>query len=126
LSSPRLSALSVIVFAGPLTLGALAEAEQVRRPTMSRVVADLERDGFVAREPNPADGRAPLLRATPAGALLIAEGRSRRTTVLAGKLAALPAADLATLERAAAILERLTGSRHANTDEEHQPPRVER
>ena len=41
LSAPRLSALSVIVFAGPLSLGELAAAEQVRPPTMSRIVEAL-------------------------------------------------------------------------------------
>jgi DNA-binding MarR family transcriptional regulator len=112
LSAPRLSALSVVVFAGPLTLGALAEAEQVRRPTMSRLVATLERAGLVAREPNPADKRAPLLRATPKGVRLLEEGRARRTTVLARELAALPAGDLDTLERAAEILERVSRSPH--------------
>jgi hypothetical protein len=39
LSAPRLSALSVIVFGGPLTLGELANAEQVRPPTMTRLVS---------------------------------------------------------------------------------------
>src|SRR5229473_2111765 len=51
LTAPRLSALSVIVFSGPLTLGALATAEQVRPPTMTRLVAALEEAGLVVREP---------------------------------------------------------------------------
>jgi DNA-binding MarR family transcriptional regulator len=107
LTAPRLSALSVIVFGGPLTLGALAAAEQVRPPTMTRLVAALERGGLVTREPNPADGRQILLRATPAGRRLLEEGRARRTASLARQLAALPADDLAALIRAAGLLERL-------------------
>src|SRR6476661_10655355 len=57
LSAPRLSALSVVVFGGPLTLGALAAAEQVRPPTMTRIVSALEAAGLVQREPGPRDGR---------------------------------------------------------------------
>lgn len=107
LTAPRLSALSVIVFGGPITLGALATAEQVRPPTMTRLVSALERDGLVTREPDPGDGRQVLLRATPAGRRLLEEGRSRRTASLARRLAALPPDDLKSLVRAAALLERL-------------------
>src|SRR5947208_16870395 len=59
-SPPRLSALSVVVFGGPLTIGALAEAEGVKPPTMTRLVDGLEREGLVTRESDPADqiGRA--------------------------------------------------------------------
>ncbi|HEY8600987.1 MAG TPA: MarR family transcriptional regulator [Thermomicrobiales bacterium] len=104
LSAPRLSALSVIVFGGPLSLGALAAAEQVRPPTMTRLVAALEAAGLVTREADPGDGRAILIRATSAGQRLLQEGRDRRTAVLARQLAALPPDDLATLERAAELL----------------------
>ena len=107
LTAPRLSALSVIVFAGPLTLGALAAAEQVRPPTMTRIVAALEADGLVVRESSPADGRATLVRATPAGERLLHDGRRRRTAQLARQLEALPARDRATLARAAQLLESL-------------------
>jgi DNA-binding MarR family transcriptional regulator len=108
LSAPRLSALSMIVFGGPLSLGALAAAEQVRPPTMTRIVAALEGASLVTREVDPHDGRAILIRATPAGRLLLEQGRDRRTGVLAHQLAALPTADLATLTRAAELLEGLT------------------
>src|SRR5512147_1860987 len=67
----RLSALSVVVFRGPLTLGALAQAEQVRPPTMSRVVAALVRAGLVRREPDAADGRRANIHATPSGRRLL-------------------------------------------------------
>lgn len=117
LSGPRLSALSVVVFGGPLTLGALAAAEQVSRPTMTRLVDALESAGLVARGPNPADGRAPLIGATPRGERLMREGRTRRTSALARDLAALPADDLAALERAADLLEAIArGSVRAAQD----------
>src|SRR3954468_23413000 len=86
LTAPRLSALSVIVFGGPLTLGALAAAEQVRPPTMTRLVAALEGAGLVTREPDPGDPRQVLLRATPAGRRLLEEGRVRRTATLARRI----------------------------------------
>jgi DNA-binding MarR family transcriptional regulator len=107
LSAPRLSALSVVVMGGPLTLGALAAAEQVRPPTMSRLVDALEAEGLVVREPDPDDGRATRVRATPRGARLLAQGRARRVRRLAAALDALPPADRATLARAAELLEGL-------------------
>src|SRR5437868_13069961 len=78
LSAPRLSALSVIVFAGPLTLGELAAAEQVRPPTMTRLVAALEAEGLVERVPDPRDGRVVRVRATARGRRLLMAGRAGR------------------------------------------------
>src|ERR671934_2351081 len=67
LSAARLSALSVLVFGGPRTLGELAAAEQVRPPTMTRIVRALEDEGYVRRESDPTDGRVARLHPTPAG-----------------------------------------------------------
>src|ERR1041385_1466167 len=75
LSAPRLSALSVIVFGGPIAMSALAAAEQVRPPTISRLVAELERLGLVERDPDPADRRGVKVRATAKGRRLLEEGR---------------------------------------------------
>lgn len=110
LSAPRLSALSVVVFAGPLTLGALATVEQVRPPTMTRLVGALARDGLVRRRADPGDARRAIVEATARGRSLIAEGRERRIALLAGRLATLTAEELATLERAAELLERAAGA----------------
>jgi DNA-binding MarR family transcriptional regulator len=107
LTAPRLSALSVVVYGGPLTLSALADAEQVRAPTITRVVAALVGAGLVTREPDPSDGRAALVRATPAGERLLGEARARRLRALSSEMEDLPPEDLATLTRAADILERL-------------------
>src|SRR5215207_1100172 len=106
-SRARLSALSVVEFGGPLTLGELAAAEQVRPPTMTKLVASLEREGLVAREPDPEDRRQVRIRTTPAGSRLIQQGREKRATALAQRLARLAPEELAQVERATALLERL-------------------
>ena len=108
LSAPRLSALSVVVFGGPTTLGVLAAAEQVRPPTMTRVVQSLERDGLVTRESVEGDARSVLITATPRGVRLLREGRARRVKRLASDLAGLEAAELHLLARAAVLLERVS------------------
>lgn len=107
LSAARLSALSVIVYAGPLRLSALAQAEQVRPPTLTPIVAALERKGLVTRKPDPADARATLLSATAKGARVMAEGRLRRVQLLSAELARLSPGDRRTLARAVTVLERI-------------------
>jgi DNA-binding MarR family transcriptional regulator len=107
LSPARLSALSVIVFAGPIRMSALAQAEQVRVPTMTAVVAALEADGLVTRDADPSDARAVLLKATAKGQKLMAEGRRRRVARLAADLETLSSADRQRVQGAVQILERL-------------------
>ena len=104
LNAPRLSALSVVVFAGPVTLGDLAGAEQVRPPTMTRIVDALAEQGLVVKKRNREDGRSTLIQATAAGKKLLMQGRERRVRALAGQIAALGEKDRATLEKAAEIL----------------------
>ena len=108
LSGPRLSALSVVVFAGPVTLGELAAAEQVRPPTMTRLVRALVTRGLVTREPDARDGRIVRLRATPKGRTLMAEGRARRVRALACQLEHLDAEQLAALYSGTAAMESIT------------------
>jgi len=107
LPAPQLSALSVIVFGGPITLGALAEAEQVRPPTITRLVAALEEAGLVEREADANDKRVMRVRATARGAKLLQEGRRRRVASLAASLATLPRAERSALAAAVPILERV-------------------
>lgn len=107
MSASRLSAMSVIVFGGPITVGDLARAEQVRAPTMSRLVKDLERTGLVRRVPDAEDRRRQRIEATGRGRRLLHAGRARRVARLAAELATLPAADQRLLMRAAGVLERL-------------------
>jgi len=84
----QLSALSVLVFGGPRSLGELADAEQVRPPTMSRIVASLEREGLIKRHATE-DGRRMRLEATAKGTKILWEGRKRRVESLANALATL-------------------------------------
>jgi DNA-binding MarR family transcriptional regulator len=111
LSAPQLSALSVLAFRGSLTLGELAHAEQVRPPTITRIVADLERAGLATRSTRESDRRVTIVSATPKGVRLLEQGRRRRIAALAAEIIALPRADIAQLEGAIDILERLVGPR---------------
>jgi len=105
LTGPRASALSVIVFRGPLTMSALAEAEQVRRPTITRLIDGLERRGLVRRVSDPADGRVQLVEATAAGKRLLQKGRARRVERLTQGVAKLSRDDQQVLARAAHLME---------------------
>src|SRR2546427_12074790 len=109
LSAPRASALSVIVFRGPVTMSALAEAEQVRRPTITRLVDGLERRGLVRRVSDAEDGRVQLVEATAAGKRLLHKGRSRRVDRLMNDIGHLPVEDQQVLARAAQLMEALRG-----------------
>ena len=108
LSAPRLSALSVIVFAGPLSLNALAEAEQVRPPTMSRLVDALVEAGLVTRETRSDDRRAVSIAATEKGVELMEAGRDRRVRRLARQLESLADSEIRALGRGIELLERIT------------------
>jgi DNA-binding MarR family transcriptional regulator len=105
ISAARLSALSVVGFGGPCTLGELAQAEQVTPPTITRIVAALEADDLVTRHGDARDGRVSRIAITPKGMQILEHGRARRTARLAGRLRSLPADDLAVLARAAELLE---------------------
>jgi DNA-binding MarR family transcriptional regulator len=105
----QLSALSVLVFGGATTLGRLADAEHVRPPTMTRIVSALEEAGLVRKETSPDDRRSVRVSATPAGRRLMQAARQRRIGALSGRLAGLSQRDLATLERAAALMEEAAG-----------------
>lgn len=107
LTGPRLSALSVIVLAGPVTLGELAAAEQVKPPTMTRLVRALEVAGLVRREHDPNDGRVVRLRATTKGTSLLREGRARRVARLSAPIGELTSAEREALVQAAEILARV-------------------
>lgn len=107
LSGPRLSALSVVVYGGPISVGDLAAAEQVRPPTISRLVRDLERDGLVERTTDPRDERVQRVAATAAGRRVLEQGRRRRVRRLAAEVAGLPQRERRLLARGAEILERL-------------------
>jgi DNA-binding MarR family transcriptional regulator len=110
--SPTLTAaLATVERHGPLTPSELATREQVRRPTATKVIARLEAEGLVARTGDPDDRRSSLIAATRAGRALLREARTRKAAYLAEWLDTLAPEDRATLERAAALLERLLDER---------------
>ena len=114
LPAPQLSALSVIVFGGPITLGDLARAEQVRPPTISKVIAILEAQSLVEREVDAGDRRVTRVRATARGTKLLHDGRQRRVAALVASLSALPARDRVLLARALPVLEKISGTSRGN------------
>lgn len=103
------AALASVERAGSPTVGALAAVEQVSAPTMSVVVAKLEEQGLVTRETDPADRRVTRVRITAEGRRSLARARTRKNAFLNRRLRSLDPDDLAVLERAAAVLERLAG-----------------
>ena len=102
----QLSALSVLVFGGPRTLGELAAAEQVRPPTMTRIVQALEDEGLVRRASDPSDGRVVRLQATARGKRVMAQARDRRVANLAGLLGRLSPVQVERVREAAELVER--------------------
>ncbi len=110
--SPSLTAaLASIERHGPLTPSELAEIERVQRPTATRILARLEAGGLVDRVADPRDRRSTRVSASASGHALLRRGRSRKNAYLAKRLRRLEADDLATLDRAADILERVLGER---------------
>lgn len=105
LSAARLSALSVLVFGGPKTLGELAAAEQVRPPTMTRIVTGLEEAGLVRRAADPRDGRIARVRATPKGRRVLQRARERRIARLAERLSQLEPHEVALVREAADLVD---------------------
>lgn len=118
LSAPRLSALSVVVFGGPVTLGQLARAEQVKPPTMTKIVTGLEKDGLVERKPDSHDGRLTRIVATARGQRILIEGRARRVKSLTQAVEGLSATELAQLGRGIKVFQKLiSATRRQSSDE---------
>ena len=107
MSGPRLSALSVIVFAGPVSLAELAAAEQVRAPTMSRIVEALVAANLVTRTTHATDRRMVRIAATEHGERLLKAGQERRVRALSERLGRLPESERRALARGVEILERV-------------------
>ena len=111
LAAPKLSALSVLVFGGPHTVKELAAAEQVRAPTMSRLVAELEGAGLVQKSKDSADGRIVRVQATARGRSLLEAGKSRRLEVLAAQIRSLDVHERRLISTAVKVIERLNGQK---------------
>jgi DNA-binding MarR family transcriptional regulator len=107
LSAPRLSALSVVIYRGPISLTELARAELVTAPTMTRLVQALVKAGLVEKSVDETDNRAVLLRATPAGRQMLDIARARRLAALGRLLERLEPEQVTLVERAVNALEPL-------------------
>ncbi len=110
LSAPHLSALSVVVSGGPLTLGELARAEQVRPPTMTRIVTALEKAGLVRRKGDRRERRLTHIETTPKGHKVLKAGRARRVATLTSAMSRLNRNELAELGRAVQLLKAIVAS----------------
>lgn len=104
LTPARLSALSVLVFSGPCTLGRLARIEDVAGPTMTRIVDGLCGLKLVRREPHPDSARAVRIVATADGERVMRAAAQRRTKAIIAGLRALPESDTARIEATAPAL----------------------
>jgi DNA-binding MarR family transcriptional regulator len=102
----RLSALSVLVFGGAMSLNDLARAEEVRPPTMSRIVDALEAEGLARRTVNPQDRRAVVIEATEKGTAILWQGRKRRVKFLAKRLSRLSELERKQIENAVQAIQK--------------------
>jgi DNA-binding MarR family transcriptional regulator len=107
LGPSQTAALATLERHGPLTPSDLARMERIQRPTATRIVARLEDAGLVERVADPADGRSFTVSATGEARALMKKLRTRKNAYLARRLRELDDDELATLDRAAEILEDL-------------------
>lgn len=117
LTLTQLSALTVIWREGPLTAGDLATKEQVRPPSITRVLTGLESLDLVQRLENPRDGRQVLVQITPNGAHRMTEFVRARELWLEQQLAGLSQPERDLLAAAAPVLDRLAAQQGALVDE---------
>lgn len=110
----RLSALSVVIYRGPLPLGALAHAEGVRSATMTGIVNGLVDEGLVRRRAHASDRRAVLVAATAKGRRALERARGRRLALIESRLGDLSREELAAVARAAELLETRFAPRRAD------------
>lgn len=109
LSGPQASALAVVVYAGGISPSDLAKLEQVRRPTIARVIGELEAMQLIERARHPTDGRSVMLKATARGRDLLASGQKRKLGPLIERLGTLSTQERRLLSAALPVLERLIG-----------------
>lgn len=107
LRASHASALTSVELHGPLTPSELAEIERIKRPSATRILRGLEEEGLVERTPDPKDGRSALISLTGEGRERLRRLRQRKNAYLARRMRDLDSGEVATLERAAEILERL-------------------
>lgn len=107
LTPTSVAALATIERHGPMTPSEIAEVERVKRPTITRTLGCLEREGLIDRAPDPADGRSSLVSVNGAGRERLRRLRGRKNAYLARRMKDLGEEEVETLERAAEILDRM-------------------
>jgi DNA-binding MarR family transcriptional regulator len=107
LGPASLSALATIERHGPLTPSELAKLERIQRPTATRLLAGLTDKELISRAADPADGRSSIVSISPEGRAMLKRLRGRKNAYLAHRMKDLPDDEVAALERAAEILERV-------------------
>jgi DNA-binding MarR family transcriptional regulator len=107
LTPTSVAALATIERHGPITPSEIAEIERVKRPTITRTLGCLEREGLIDRATDPADGRSSLVSVNAAGRDRLRRLRGRKNAYLARRMRDLSPEEVETLERAAEILERM-------------------
>ena len=105
----QISALATIEHHGSITLGELASRERVQPPTMTRIVAALEEESLVVRTVDASDRRIARMSVSPEGARLLDRSRRRKNVYLANRLRGFTAEEVAILDKAAGLLERMVG-----------------
>jgi DNA-binding MarR family transcriptional regulator len=110
LTAGRFSALMTLDVSGPLSPSALAEHERVQPPSMTRIIASLEEDGFISRAPHPSDRRQFVLTLTDAGRTTVADEKRRKEAWLAKQLATLSEDERALIAAALPVIERIAGT----------------
>jgi DNA-binding MarR family transcriptional regulator len=111
LPDPQFNVLAILLREGPLTPGALADAEHVQPPSMTRTVNALVALGFVQKSEHPSDGRLVVVSLTAAGEAEVRETRRRRDAWLAEQLGTMTPAERRTLAEAAVLLRRIAAGR---------------
>ena len=110
LSLGQWAALRTLDRHGPMTPSELASHEKVQPPSMTRIIAKLDEHGYVARTPDPTDGRQVVVSPTAEGRALLVDDRRRKDKWLSQRLTTLTAADRAALASALPVLEKLSRS----------------
>src|SRR5437660_12121405 len=110
LTLSQIAALGTVLRHGPMTPSELAAHEKVQPPSMTRIIAKLDEHGYVARTPDPTDGRQVVVSATAEGRALLADDRRRKDKWLSLRLTTLSSADRAALATALPVLEQLSRS----------------
>ncbi|MEI2786786.1 MAG: MarR family transcriptional regulator [Candidatus Nanopelagicales bacterium] len=107
LTPSQMAVLATLLREGPMSPGELAEVERVQPPSMTRILHSLRTAGLVLRAAHPTDGRQVIYTATDTARSMVERDRKRRDQWLLHRLEVLQPSEIATLEQAIPILNRL-------------------